>query len=146
MTIGIVGVKRGMTRIFTEDGVSIPVTVIEATPNRVVQRKTADTDGYNAIQVTFGDVKASKVNKAKAGHFSKANVDAGRKLCEFRCDAEEALIVGDALTVERFVVGQKMRLTETLYLTVRRDLLASVKARVGYLKARKWQAIWVPLE
>jgi len=111
MTIGIVGVKRGMTRIFTEDGVSIPVTVIEATPNRVVQRKTADTDGYNAIQVTYGDVKASKVNKAKAGHFSKANVDAGRKLLEFRCDAEDALVVGDALTVERFVVGQKIDVT-----------------------------------
>jgi large subunit ribosomal protein L3 len=111
MTIGIIGVKRGMTRIFTEEGISIPVTVIEATPNRVVQRKTVESDGYDAIQVTFGDVKASKVNKAEAGHFSKANVDAGRKLCEFRCDAADTLVVGDALTVERFEVGQKIDVT-----------------------------------
>ena len=111
MTIGIVGVKRGMTRVFAEDGSSIPVTVIEATPNRIVQRKTAESDGYEAIQVTFGEIKASKVNKAQAGLFAKASVDAGRKLCEFRVSAEDTLAVGDALTVESFVVGQKIDVT-----------------------------------
>lgn len=111
MTIGIVGVKRGMTRVFAEDGSSIPVTVIEATPNRIVQRKTADSDGYEAIQVTFGEIKPSKVNKAKAGLFAKAGVDAGRKLCEFRVDAEDASVVGDTLTVEGFEVGQKIDVT-----------------------------------
>ena len=111
MTIGIVGVKRGMTRVFAEDGSSIPVTVIEATPNRIVQRKTVDSDGYEAIQVTFGEIKSSKVNKAKAGLFAKAGVDAGRKLCEFRVSAEDASVVGDTLTVEGFEVGQKIDVT-----------------------------------
>jgi large subunit ribosomal protein L3 len=111
MTIGIVGVKRGMTRVFAEDGSSIPVTVIEATPNRIVQRKTAASDGYEAIQVTFGEVKSSKVNKAKAGLFAKAGVDAGRKLCEFRVATDDATAVGDQLTVEGFEVGQKIDVT-----------------------------------
>lgn len=111
MTIGIVGVKRGMTRVFAEDGSSIPVTVIEATPNRIVQRKTAESDGYEAIQVTFGEVKSSKVNKAKAGLFAKAGVDAGRKLCEFRVATDDATVVGDQLTVEGFEVGQKIDVT-----------------------------------
>ena len=73
-TLGIVGIKRGMTRIFTPEGESIPVTVIEATPNRVTQRKTVEKDGYDAVQVTSGDVKSSRVNKPQAGHFRKANV------------------------------------------------------------------------
>jgi large subunit ribosomal protein L3 len=111
MTIGIVGVKRGMTRVFAEDGSSIPVTVIEATPNRIVQRKTAESDGYEAIQVTFGEVKSSKVNKAKAGVFAKAGVDAGRKLCEFRVATDDTMVVGDQLTVEGFEVGQKIDVT-----------------------------------
>jgi large subunit ribosomal protein L3 len=111
MTIGIIGVKRGMTRVFTEDGDSIPVTVIEAAPNRITQRKTSDTDGYEAIQVTCGEVKASKVNKAAAGHFSKANVEAGRHLYEFRCEADTKLAVGDSLSVEVFEVGQKVDVT-----------------------------------
>lgn len=108
MTIGIVGIKRGMTRVFTEDGVSVPVTVIEATPNRITQVKTADQDGYSAIQVTAGNVKPSRVNKANAGHFSKASVEAGRALWEFRTTGEEAFNVGDALRVEAFEEGQKV--------------------------------------
>ncbi len=108
MTIGIVGIKRGMTRIFTEDGVSVPVTVIEATPNRVTQVKTDETDGYSAVQVTSGQVKASRVNKPLAGHFSKASVEAGRRLWEFRTTAEQEFAIGDALTVEAFVEGQKV--------------------------------------
>ncbi|MDA0788274.1 MAG: 50S ribosomal protein L3 [Proteobacteria bacterium] len=111
MTIGIVGVKRGMTRIFTEEGRSVPVTVIEALPNRITQLKTASSDGYTAIQVTCGDIKASHVNRPLAGHFSKANVEAGRKICEFRCDTNDELTVGDTLTVASFEAGQKVDVT-----------------------------------
>ena len=107
MTIGIVGIKRGMTRVFTEDGVSIPVTVIEATPNRITQVKSVDTDGYKAIQVTAGTVKPSRVKKPAAGLFAKASVEAGRSLWEFRTD-DAALSVGDSLTVEAFTEGQKV--------------------------------------
>ena len=107
MTIGIVGIKRGMTRVFTEGGDSIPVTVIEATPNRITQVKSVDTDGYAAIQVTAGTVKASRVKKPAAGQFAKASVEAGRSLWEFRTDDAE-LSVGDSLTVEAFAEGQKV--------------------------------------
>ena len=99
MTIGIVGIKRGMTRIFTEDGQSVPVTVIEANPNRITQVKREDTDGYIAIQVTHGTAKASRVSKPEAGHFKKADVEAGRMLCEFRLTEDTELNVGDSLTV-----------------------------------------------
>ena len=108
MTIGIVGIKRGMTRIFTDEGVSVPVTVIEATPNRITQVKSDETDGYSAIQVTAGNVKPSRVNKPKAGHFTKASVEAGRRLWEFRLSGGEELGIGDALTVEAFEEGQKV--------------------------------------
>ena len=108
MTIGIVGIKRGMTRVFTEDGVSVPVTVIEATPNRITQVKSAESDGYSAIQVTAGAVKASRVNTPKAGQFAKANVEAGRKLWELRTAGGEELSVGDTLSVEAFEAGQKV--------------------------------------
>jgi large subunit ribosomal protein L3 len=111
MAIGIVGVKKGMTRVFSEDGTSLPVTVIEVTPNRVIQRKTTDSDGYEAIQVAFGSIKASKVSKAVAGHYSKAEQEAGRGLYEFRCDTDEAFAVGDSLSVTRFEVGQKIDVT-----------------------------------
>lgn len=86
MTIGLVGKKCGMTRVFTEDGVSIPVTVVEVSPNRVTQVKTVETDGYDAIQVTTGSRRASRVGKPAAGHFAKAGVEAGRGLWEFRVD------------------------------------------------------------
>lgn len=104
MTIGLVGRKVGMTRIFTEDGVSIPVTVVEATPNRVAQVRSEETDGYTAIQVTAGTKKANRVNKAEAGHFAKAGVEAGRGLWEFRLANGEGadLAVGSELTVEVF--------------------------------------------
>tara|TARA_B110000503_G_scaffold36278_1_gene59276 strand:+ start:1742 stop:2377 length:636 start_codon:yes stop_codon:yes gene_type:complete len=109
MTIGLVGRKSGMTRVFTEDGVSIPVTVVEVTPNRVTQIKEIDSDGYRAIQVTAGSRKTSRVSKAQAGQFAKAGVEAGRGLWEFRLeDADEAPAVGSELTVERFEVGQKV--------------------------------------
>jgi large subunit ribosomal protein L3 len=89
MSIGLVGKKCGMTRIFTEAGESIPVTLIEATPNRITQVKTLETDGYSAVQVTAGTKRAALVNKPKAGHFAKAKVEAGRGLWEFRVDAKD---------------------------------------------------------
>ncbi|MBR7630195.1 MAG: 50S ribosomal protein L3 [Aeromonas popoffii] len=100
MTIGLVGRKVGMTRIFTEDGVSIPVTVIEVEANRVTQVKSVETDGYNAIQVTTGAKKASRVTKPEAGHFAKAGVEAGRGLWEFRLNNGEAFTVGSELKVD----------------------------------------------
>jgi large subunit ribosomal protein L3 len=108
MSVGLIGRKAGMTRIFTEDGVSVPVTVIEVDPNRVTQVKTADQDGYAAIQVTTGTVKANRLNKPEAGHFAKANVEAGRGLWEFRLSGDEEINVGTLLTVERFEAGQKV--------------------------------------
>jgi large subunit ribosomal protein L3 len=107
MAIGIVGIKRGMTRVFIEDGSSVPVTVIEATPNRITQVKSIGADGYNAIQVTAGTVKASRVKKPVAGIFAKASVDAGRRLWEFRTK-DETMSVGESLTVEKFTAGQKV--------------------------------------
>jgi large subunit ribosomal protein L3 len=109
MTIGLVGKKCGMTRVFTEDGVAIPVTVIEVIPNRVTQIKTVDTDGYNAIQVTTGKSKRSRLTKAIAGHFAKAGVEPGSELKEFRIeDAKdlEGLVVGAEMKVDRFAEGQ----------------------------------------
>ena len=107
MAIGLVGRKSGMTRVFTEDGVSIPVTVVEVSPNRVTQIKELDSDGYRAIQVTAGSRKASRVNKSLAGHFAKAGVEAGSGLWEFRLEqSDEAPAVGSELTVERFQPGQ----------------------------------------
>ncbi len=108
MTIGIVGIKRGMTRIFTEDGVSIPVTIVEAKSNRVTQRKTIESDGYDAIQVAWGEIKPSKVNKPSAGHFKKVKIEARKNLFEFRVDPGEEIGVGDELTVEGFEEGQKV--------------------------------------
>ncbi|HQY70767.1 MAG TPA: 50S ribosomal protein L3 [Pseudomonadales bacterium] len=112
MTIGIVGRKTGMTRVFTADGTSIPVTVVEATPNRVTQVKTADTDGYSAVQITVGERKASRVSKPEAGHFAKAGVAAGRGLWELRlADGVDSPAVGEEITVSSFEAGQKVDVT-----------------------------------
>jgi len=109
MTIGIVGRKTGMTRIFTAAGVSIPVTVIEATPNRVTQVKTPDRDGYSAVQVTVGERRNSRITQPEAGHFAKAGVAAGRGLWEFRLDdGTESPAVGTEITVASFEAGQKV--------------------------------------
>ena len=113
MTIGIVGRKSGMTRIFTDDGLSIPVFVIEVEPNRVTQVKSVETDGYSAVQVTIGSRRPSRVTKSEAGHFAKANADAGRGLWELRNDSQEAFEVGAQITVESFVAGQKIDVTGT---------------------------------
>lgn len=112
MALGLVGRKSGMTRIFTEDGVSIPVSVVEVEPNRITQVKTNETDGYDAIQVTSGTRRASRVNKTAAGHFAKAESGLGRGLWEMRLDqASEELKVGGQLTVDTFEVGQKIDVT-----------------------------------
>ena len=110
MTIGVIGRKCGMTRVFTEEGISIPVTVIEVEPNRVTQFKTEATDGYTAVQVTAGERRASRVTKAQAGHFAKAGVAAGRKIVEFRVEEGE-FKTGDELTAELFTVGQLVDVT-----------------------------------
>lgn len=113
MKIGLIGRKRGMTRLFTEDGDSIPVTVIEAGPNRVTQVKTEQTDGYNAVQVTIGTRRASLVNKPETGHFARAGVQAGEGLWELRVPKGEsaALEAGAEFTVEMFEAGQKVDVT-----------------------------------
>ncbi len=110
MTIGVVGRKAGMTRIFTEAGASIPVTVIEALPNRVTQVKTVESDGYRAVQVTTGSRKASRLSKPIAGQYAKANTEPGVSLSEFRLgDGEgEDLEPGSEITVSVFEAGQKV--------------------------------------
>lgn len=110
MTIGVIGRKAGMTRVFTEDGATVPVTVIEVPPNRVSQVKTEESDSYRAVQVTAGSRKASRVNKPAAGHFRKAGVEAGNMSGEFRLAAREgeSLVLGQEITVSVFEVGQKV--------------------------------------
>lgn len=105
--IGLVGRKVGMTRVFNEDGVSVPVTVIEIEENRITQVKTLENDGYQAIQVTTGSKKASRVSKPKAGHFAKAGVEAGRGLWEFRFEAGE-FAVGQNINVDIFADVKKV--------------------------------------
>jgi large subunit ribosomal protein L3 len=111
--IGLIGRKVGMTRIFTEEGASIPVTVVEVEANRVSQVKSVETDGYNAIQVTTGTKKANRVVKPEAGHFAKAGVEAGRGLWEFRLENNEEFAVGAELTVELFSEVKKVDVTGT---------------------------------
>jgi len=115
MTMGLVGRKCGMTRIFTDEGVSIPVTVIEAQPNRVTQVKTVATDGYRALQVSAGSRKASRVSKSEAGHFAAAKVEAGDLMTEFRLDDsdETNFDLGADVTVELFEEGQKVDVVGT---------------------------------
>ena len=110
MTMGIVGRKCGMTRVFTEDGESIPVTVIEAQPNRITQVKTVENDGYRALQVTAGSRKPSRVTKPKSGHFAAAKVEAGDLMTEFRLDDTDTgeFEAGGELKVDSFAEGQKV--------------------------------------
>jgi len=108
MTMGVVGRKAGMTRVFTEDGNSVPVTVIEVEPNRITQVRSQETDGYKAVQVTVGKRRASRVTRPMAGHFAKAGVEAGRGLWEFRLDdaAAELPEVGSEVKADMFEAGQ----------------------------------------
>ena len=109
-SLGLVGRKAGMTRVFTEDGKSIPVTLIEATPNRITQLKTPETDGYSAVQVVVGTRRASLVNKPAAGHLAKAKVEGGRGLWELRVEADKLgdFTVGGEIKADIFEVGQKV--------------------------------------
>jgi large subunit ribosomal protein L3 len=110
MSLGLVGRKVGMTRVFTDEGDSIPVTVVDVSNNRVTQIKTAETDGYCAVQVAFGKRRANRVAKPAAGHFAKAGVEAGRVLHEFRITADQAasLQAGGVVGVDIFQIGQKV--------------------------------------
>ena len=108
MSLGLVGRKIGMTRVFSDDGVSTPVTVIEVEPNRVSQLKTVDTDGYTAIQVVAGSRRPSRVTKPMAGHYRKAGVEPGRVSLEFRVDSVEGIELGSEFKVDVFEPGQKV--------------------------------------
>ncbi len=111
MAISLLGSKVGMTRIYNEDGSATPVTVLQMLPNRISQLKTVETDGYNAIQLTAGARKASKVNKPESGHYAKASVESGNFTRESRVDSVEKYEVGSELTVELFEAGQKVDVT-----------------------------------
>ena len=115
MSIGVIGRKCGMTRVFSEDGVSVPVTVIEVEPNRITQVKAAETDGYRSVQVTAGSRRASRVTKALAGHYAKAGAGAGRLSGEFRLAEGEGLDLkaGAEVKVDIFKPGQKVDVTGT---------------------------------
>ena len=117
MALGVVGRKIGMTRVFDESGVSTPVTVVHVEKNRITARKTSETDGYESVQITLGDKKASALSKAEAGHFAKSGVAAGRGLWEFRLDDGEAegdeLVVGGEVGLSIFEAGQKVDVTGT---------------------------------
>ncbi len=113
MSLGLVGRKIGMTRIFADDGTSLPVTVLDVSNNRVTQIKSASTDGYSAVQVAYGTRRASRVTKAAAGHFAKAGVEAGSVLKEFTATPEQlaSLTLGGKMGVDLFQVGQKVDVT-----------------------------------
>lgn len=106
MSLGLVGRKVGMTRVFSDDGVSIPVTVIEVEPNRVSQIKTVETDGYVAVQVVTGTRRASRVTRPMAGHYKKAGIEAGRGAWEFRVDSVDEIELGTEFKVDLFEQGQ----------------------------------------
>ncbi|HAI97418.1 MAG: 50S ribosomal protein L3 [Cycloclasticus sp.] len=108
MSLGLVGRKCGMTRLFTEEGESIPVSVVHILPNRITRVLSQESDGYSAVQVTTGSVKNSRVNKAEIGQFTKAGVDAGRGLWEFRLEQDSELEVGSDLSLDMFENGQKI--------------------------------------
>jgi large subunit ribosomal protein L3 len=127
--MGLVGRKRGMTRVFTEDGTSIPVTVIEAQPNRITQVKTVEIDGYRALQVSAGSRKPSRVSKPEAGHFAAAKVEAGAMMTEFRLGADEQpaegeFAPGQEIKVDLFKAGQKVDVVGT---TIGKGFAGTVK-------------------
>ena len=111
MKKGIIGKKLGMTQIFLEDGSVVPVTVIEAGPCVVAQKKTVETDGYDAVQLAFGDVKEKHMTKAEIGHFKKAGIEAKKHLKEFRLDNASEMNVGDVVSAETFAAGEKVDIT-----------------------------------
>ena len=165
MKKGLIGKKIGMTQIFNEEGKVIPVTVIEAGPCVVSQVKTEETDGYNSIQLGFGAIKESKVNKPERGHFTKANIAPARYLREFRVDSIEDVKVGDELKADIFMAGDKIDIQGTSKVKVSK-VLSSVmdntedqwdmdlciiedlvqwalhQHQVEFLKVKNYQDIW----
>lgn len=144
MSQGLCGRKRGMTRIFDEDGNTVPVTVLEVSNNRVTQIKTPETDGYAAVQVAFGKRRSSRVSKAAAGHLAKAGVEAGTVMREFRLSAEQiaSYKVGDVISVEIFAVGQKVDVTgisigKGYAGTIKRHNFSSQRASHGNSRSHK---------
>ena len=138
MSLGLIGRKVGMTRLFTEEGDAVPVTVIDVSDNRIAQVKTEETDGYTAVQLAFGTRRASRVVKPQAGHYAKAGVLAGSALNEFRIDAAKAgeLKVGDIIGLDTFAVGQKVDVQGTTigkgYAgTIKRHNMSSQRASHG---------------
>ncbi len=115
MSLGLIGRKCGMTRVFTEEGASIPVTVVEVQPNRVMRLKTEGSDGYQAVQVTRGEKRQNRVNRASAGEFKKAGVSAGLGMWEFRIEGDEGdgLEIGAEIKVDIFATGQRVDVTGT---------------------------------
>lgn len=113
MSLGLVGRKVGMTRIFTDDGATVPVTVLDVSNNRIAQVKTPEADGYAAIQVAFGKRRVSRVSKAVAGHFAKAGIEAAASLTEFAVAETTGMKPGDALNASMFSIGQKVDITGT---------------------------------
>ena len=115
MSLGLVGRKVGMTRIFTDDGAAVPVTVLDVASNRITQIKTQEADGYTAVQLTYGKRRASRVSKPQAGHLAKAGVEAGELLKEFPVSAEQlaSLKLGETVSVETFAVGQLVDVSGT---------------------------------
>ncbi len=126
MSLGLVGRKVGMTRIFSDDGTTVPVTVLDVSNNRVTQIKTSETDGYAAVQVAFGKRRVSRVSKAAAGHYAKAGVEAGETLTEFRVTEDRVTEIkpGDVLPASLFSVGQKVDVTGT---TIGKGFSGSIK-------------------
>ena len=136
MAMGLVGRKCGMTRVFTDDGVSIPVTVIEAQPNQITQVKTVESDGYSALQVAAGSRKASRVSRPEAGHFAKAKVEAGDLMAEFRLDpADEPedgqFELGQEIKVDLFEEGQKVDVSGT---TIGKGFAGTVKRHIFHMQ------------
>jgi large subunit ribosomal protein L3 len=113
MSLGLIGRKRGMTRVFTDAGETVPVTVVEVLPNRIAQVKTVERDGYSAAQVSFGTKRASRLSKPVAGHYAKAKVEAGEALVEFRLADAKDLAAGQDLKIDAFQVGQVVDVTGT---------------------------------
>ncbi len=126
MSLGLVGRKVGMTRIFTEDGVAVPVTVLDVSSNRIAQIKKPETDGYSAVQVAFGRRKPSRVNKPAVGHFAKAGIEAASSLVEFRVEADQlpGIKTGDSLDVSLFSVGQRVDVSG---ITIGKGFAGSIK-------------------
>ena len=150
MKKGIIGRKLGMTQIFDEKGNVIPVTVIEAGPCVVAQVKTVETDGYNALQLGFGEIKSKHINKPKAGHFAKSKIENKKHLREFRLDSIEGVKVGDEIKADVFAAGENVDIQgiskgkgfQGVIIIEDQDQWDQHLHQEEYLKERNFQDIW----